>query len=149
MVLDELNNAPRYESLHPAFASAFRFLREHDCSRLAFGRYEIDGERVFAIIDREPGRGRQAARLEAHRRYIDVRFIIDGTDEVGWKPTGQCRSVATPYDGSRDLGFFADPPDAWVALPPGTFAIFFPEDAHAPLAGEGEVHKVIVKVRLA
>jgi beta-galactosidase beta subunit len=33
-----------------------------------------------------------------------------------------------------------------VATPAGSYCIFFPEDAHAPLVSDGMVRKVVVKI---
>src|SRR5207237_9929528 len=110
------------------------------------GRHEIDRDRIYVSIDHNEGRGREGARLEAHRRYLDIQFTIDGGEEIGWMPLHQCRHPAGPFDLSKDIQFFSDLPRTWVAVPPGHFAIFFPEDAHAPLAGRGILKKAIVKI---
>ncbi len=146
MIVDSLENAHRYESLHAGFRSAFRFLARGNLADLPLGRHEIDGDRVFAIIERGTQPGRAAVRLEAHREYIDVRYIIGGTDEVGWRATQACRTVAAPYDEATDMMFYADAAALWIPLPTGTLSIYFPQDAHAPMAGHGEVHRVVVKV---
>jgi YhcH/YjgK/YiaL family protein len=146
MILDALQHVGRYASLHPGFGRAFEFLRRTDLASLPSGRHPIDGERLFASLDRTTGRGRDRARLEVHRRYIDVQFTIDGNEEIGWLPLGACARPASPFDENKDVGFFEDRPRSWLHLPPGCFAIFFPEDAHAPLAASGELSKAIVKI---
>ena len=83
------------------------------------------------------GRGRTDARLESHRRYIDIQLTLDGDEEIGWRPLSLCRAPVAPFDEQRDIRFYDDAPDSWVAVPPGRFAIFFPDDAHAPLARNG------------
>jgi YhcH/YjgK/YiaL family protein len=102
---------------------------------------------MFVILDRQDGRGRDAARLEAHRRYIDIQYTVRG-EEIGWTPRSSCGAADGGFDEGKDIGFFRDAPAAWVRVPPGSFAIFFPEDAHAPLAGRGALVKAIVKIRL-
>lgn len=155
MILDRLQTADRYTSLHPGFARAFAYLRDADWARLvpaAQGaarhstRHPIDSERMYVSIDCIEGRGREGARLEAHRRYIDIQFTIDGHEEIGWKPLGDCTVTAVAYDNAKDVVFFSDRPDSWLSLPAGHFAIFFPDDAHAPLAGHGTLTKAIVKI---
>jgi biofilm protein TabA len=146
MILDRLENADRYAGLHPDFARALAFLRRTDLAQLAPGRYEIDGRRVDAVVAKAPGRSRDAARLETHRRYIDIQFVLAGTDEMGWRALGRCQTPDGPYDTEGDCQLFADRPEAWIAVAPGALAIFFPEDAHAPLVAQGELHKVVVKV---
>ena len=148
MILDRLAGADRYAALHPAFKAAFEFLRRPEAAALPPGRVELDGPRLYVAVDHKEGRGRPAARLEAHRKYIDIQFTVAGDELIGWRPTADCARRAAPYDPARDIEFFADDPESWLSVPPGTFAIFFPEDAHAPLACEGAVRKVIVKVRV-
>jgi len=146
MILDHLANAGRYACLHPAFARAFEFLRRDDLSDLPAGRHEIDGDRLYAMVVQAPGKGRDEAKLEAHREYVDIQLSVAGTDVIGWKPTAGCRHPETEFNPETDLGLYSDDPDAWVAVPPNTFAILFPEDAHAPMGGSGSLHKVVVKV---
>ena len=146
MILDALGRAERYVSLHPAFLRAFEFLGRPDLARLAAGRHVIDGDRLYVSIDHTEARGRDGARLESHRRFIDIQFTIDGEEEIGWTPLEACAAPAGPYDDSRDIRFYDDRPHAWVAVPPGRFTIFFPEDAHAPLGGRGMLKKAIAKI---
>jgi YhcH/YjgK/YiaL family protein len=146
MILDTLAQCDRYRHLRPGFATAFDFARSHDLGALAPGRHVIDGERLYLSIDHTEGRGRTAARLESHRRYIDIQLTIAGDEQIGWYPLGQCGAPAAPFDEPRDIRFYNDVPDSWLAVPAGRFAIFFPEDAHAPLGGAGWIEKAIFKI---
>jgi biofilm protein TabA len=146
MFIDHLENAERYYSLHPGFADGFAFLQRDDLAELPDGRHDIDGQRVFAIVSRTHGRGQERSPLEIHRRYIDIQFVVGGEDCIGWLPAADCRRASTPYDEQKDMGFFFDRPKTWVAIRPGVFGVFYPEDAHAPLAASGPIHKVVVKV---
>jgi biofilm protein TabA len=145
-MVDRLDQAERYFGLHPAFQKAFLFLRQKSLSELAPGKHEIDGDRLFCTVSKGPGRKRAEAKLEAHRRYIDIQFVIQGTDEMGWRPTADCKLLDADYDDQKDLIFFKDPPKQWVKVPSGSFAIFFPEVAHAPLVSNDTIHKVVIKV---
>ena len=152
MILDALHRSGRYTAVHPAFARAFAFLAGADWAALAPDsssvRHVIDGDRMYVSIDGKDGRGRDGARLEAHRRYIDIQVTIGGAEEIGWRALADCRQPAGPFDDARDIVFFEDRPDTWLSVPPGSFAIFFPEDAHAPLAGRGLLKKAIVKIAI-
>jgi len=157
MVIDTLAHCRRYAPLHPEFAKAFEFLAHADWVELASGsvnperhsvRHAIDGDRTYVSIDHMEGRGRTGARLEAHRRHIDIQFTIEGHEEIGWRPLAECAQPAGAFNDERDVGFFRDSPATWLSLPAGTFAIFFPDDAHAPLAGSGTVKKAIVKIAI-
>ena len=155
MVLDDLTAHGRYVALNPAFARAFEFLTRADWAELFpasidsesyHSRHPLDGERMYVSIDLAQGRGHEGARLEAHRRYIDIQLTIEGHEEIGWKPIGDCTSTAVAFDATKDITFFHDRPVAWLPVPAGRFAIFFPEDAHAPLGGRGVLKKAIVKI---
>lgn len=162
MVLDRLIHWRRYAALHAGFPAAFAALADAQSADLPPGKHSIDGDRLYLIVGRDGGRGRDGAKLEAHRRYIDIQLTLAGQEEIGWSPladsvsaartpaTGAASAVAiepdAPYDAARDIAFYSARPEAWLALPPGTFAIFFPDDAHAPLAGLGEIIKVVAKV---
>jgi len=146
MIIDRLENADRYCDMHPGFAKAFAFLKRSDLAELPAERYKIDGDKLFCMISKGPGRPRAEANLEAHRKYIDIQYVIAGNEEMGWKPTADCHVVDAPYDAEKDIGFFKDAPDSWNEVPAGSFVIFFPQDAHAPLVGDGEIHKAVLKI---
>lgn len=147
MILDKLENAETYFGLHAGFRKAFEFLSRSDLSNLEASRYAIDGEEIYALVQSGHGKERNEARLEAHRRYIDIQFLIDGNEQTGWSTRDGCREIYRAYDSERDIEFFSDSPQTYLTLKPGTFAIFFPADAHAPMISEGNVHKCVVKVR--
>lgn len=109
-------------------------------------RDEIEGDKLIALISRKIGKQQNEAMLEVHRKYIDIQFVVEGIDTMGWKAASDCREVLSPYDKEKDIGFFADEPAVWLPVQAGTYAIFFPEDAHAPMVSNGEIHKIILKV---
>lgn len=146
MILDSLKNSARYITLQQDFAAAFDFLKRPDIAALPVGRCEVLGRRVFAIVGKDKGKGRENARLEAHRKYIDIQFVISGDEWIGWRDLKTCRESGLGYSAEKEIQFYTAAPEKWFRVPPKSFAIFFPEDAHAPLAGKGPVHKVVMKV---
>jgi hypothetical protein len=84
----------------------------------------------------ENSKGRDFAKLETHRLFIDVQFTVTGTDHIGWKPAVECTGEANGYNSEKDVAFFTERPETWLTAPQGIFAVFFPEDAHAPLGGD-------------
>jgi YhcH/YjgK/YiaL family protein len=143
MIIDTLTAANRYTALHPGFAAAFAFVPQ--AGALMDGRYPIDGDRIYALVSRADGRGKDHSPLEAHRRYIDIQMVLAGHDLVGWKPCAGL-SVAVAYDQEKDIEFYQAVPDFWHPLMAGMFAVYFPADAHAPLAGSGQLRKLVIKV---
>jgi biofilm protein TabA len=146
MIFAALSQSSRYAALHPLLPRAFDYIRSTDLPSLAPGRYPIVGDDLVAIVEQVPGRTREAARLECHRKYIDIQLVLEGIDEMGWKPLADCHNPVGDYSAEKDIQFFHDAPASWVATPPGHFCIFFPEDAHAPLVAAGRIRKVIFKV---
>jgi len=146
MILDILENADRYLSLNKGFAKAMEFLLSPDLKKLPVGKYEIDGDRIYAMVSKESGRRKEDALLEVHNKYIDIQLVLEGTDTMGWKSRSLCKHPTQEYDQKSDIQFFADNPDAWLSVESGAFTIFFPEDTHMPLISIGQIHKVVVKI---
>lgn len=149
MILCTLPAFHRYTSLHPSFPLVEAFLANADIHTLAEGRIELQGDDVY-VSSAPAARTRTAAEahLEAHRTYIDVQVIMDGIDTMGWAPLESCCDLSIPYDAAKDIVFFRDEPGQYIPVQPGQLVIFFPEDAHAPLIGDGHtVRKLVVKVR--
>ena len=149
MILSSLINGNRYAALHPLFPRAFEFIRNTNLLSLEPGIYRIIGDELFAIVESLPGRTREEAQLECHRKYIDIQLVLEGTDEMGWKALGDCHHPVSDYSAEKDIQFFHDAPATWITTPPDHFCIFFPEDAHAPLVSTGNIRKVIFKIAVA
>src|SRR5512147_2079914 len=105
MVYDRIEQADRYAGLHPLFARAFDLLRRPETAGLTTGRHEIDGDAMYLVVGRGGGIEKEKAKLEAHRKYIDIQYAVSGTDAMGWKPVGDCRAVSQPYDDAKDIMF--------------------------------------------
>jgi len=146
MIIDAGAFCHDYKALHPLLERAFRYLADNDLRRFTPGLHPVDGDRMYLSIDHVQGRGRDSARLEAHRRYIDVQYTIEGDEEIGWMLLVSCGAMSGPFDEVKDVGFFDKRPTSWLAVPEGTFVVFFPQDAHAPLAGRGALKKAIMKI---
>ncbi|MCL1920279.1 MAG: YhcH/YjgK/YiaL family protein [Kiritimatiellaeota bacterium] len=148
MIIDTLTQASRYEALHPRFKAAFDFLRGTGLQSLAPGRTEIDGDDLFALTQAYETQPAQGGKLEAHRTYIDIQFVISGEELIGYAPL-QGQPPAGPFDAEKDIGFYHG--DAsFTKLSAGMFAILFPHDAHLParhLTTPAHVTKTVLKVR--
>lgn len=147
MIIDTLANASKYFSVHPLFAKAFSYISNTDLQHIEMGRYEIE-EGLKAIFSDKPGVTVETSRekFECHNKNIDIQFCIRGKETIGWKPRGQCVSPKGEYNEEKDVLFYADAPDMYFQLTDGQFAIFFPEDVHAPMIGEDNIKKLVIKV---
>ncbi len=146
MIFATLAQSNRYASLHPLFPRAFDYIHNTDLLALTPGVHDIIDKQLFVIVEEAEGRTRAEAKLEYHRKYIDIQLVLTGIDEMGWKPVSDCHQLIADYNSERDIQFFDDVPDSWIAVPAGAFCIFFPEDAHAPLVSGSRIRKLIFKI---
>ena len=146
MIFSTLSQSDRYAALHPLFPRAFEYMRDTDLHPLSPGVHPILDKQLFVIVEEASGRTRAEAKLEAHHKYIDIQLVLEGVDEMGWKPLSDCHQPLDEHNADHDIRFFGDVPDSWIATPAGAFCIFFPEDAHAPLVSTGAIRKVIFKI---
>lgn len=146
MIVDRWDQIDRYLSLHPGFAAARDALQPMVEKTPEPGKYVIDGERLFILVAHDQGRGPEGSDLEFHRRYIDIQLVLAEHDMMGWRALAECQVERQAFDASRDIGFYADAPSVWIPVVAHQFAIFFPQDAHAPLATRGKVLKAVAKV---
>lgn len=149
MIIDTIQNAPKYFSAHPLFAKAFEYITQNDLANAADGKSDIaDG--LKAIISNAPGKTKETslAKFECHDKNIDIQLCIKGNETIGWKPREKCVVPNGDYNAEKDVRFFSDAPDTFFQLTDGQFAIFFPEDVHAPMIGEGVIKKLVIKVKI-
>ena len=149
MIIDSLSNAAKYTSVHPLFAKAFEYIKSQDLSTLEVGKYEIS-EGLRAIVSDKQGMtaAESGAKFECHNKNIDIQFCIRGNETIGWKPRESCTSQKGDYNPEKDVVFYNDAPDTYFDLKDNQFAIFFPEDVHAPMISDGMVKKLVIKVAL-
>jgi len=147
MVIDTLDQAFRYEALHPHFKRAFDFLRERDVMSIPEGRMELDGDRLFALTQVYVTKPVSEGRLEAHRKYIDIQYIVSGEEDMGYAPlSGQ--TLYEPFNEEKDMGLYRGEA-SFTKMTAGMIAIFFPHDAHLPSrfrAHPVTVRKIVLKV---
>jgi len=148
MIIDSLENADRYIGLHKGFAKAFEFIKNQNLGTIAVGKYPIDGTDIHASVSAKEGVTAADAKFEAHDHYMDIQVCPEGAEQIGWKPRSECHQPKGDYNAEKDVTFFNDQPDMYFQLKAGQFAIFFPEDVHAPMIGEGTIKKLVVKVKI-
>lgn len=134
------------------FRRALRYLTDTHLQNLPDGRYEIDAERIYAMVQSYQTIPVEAAKFEAHRRYVDIQYMAAGGEIMGWAPLAQM-TITQAYSLEKDvcLGACAQEHASWIGVAQGMAAIFFPEDAHAPKIAWGEsraVKKIVLKVAL-
>jgi len=151
MILDRIDNTRLYVGLHARFAKAFEILRDKTLSQKEDGKYAVDGENIYYTIQRYTTKPLNEGNLEAHRKYIDIQFLLAGVELLGYVPL-KGLTVADEYNSQKDIAFFNTPKEITkVKLEPGLFCVLFPDDAHLPcrqLASPAEGRKVVIKIKI-
>jgi YhcH/YjgK/YiaL family protein len=151
MILDRIDNARLYVGLHARFAKAFEIITDKILTQKEDGKYTVDGENIFYTVQQYTTKPLSEGNLEAHRKYIDIQFLLSGEEILGYAPL-KGLTTAEVYNPEKDIAFFNTPKKITkVKLEPGLFCILFPDDAHLPcrqLAGPAEVRKVVIKIKI-
>ena len=134
---------------NPYFKMAQEFIKTHDLSALENGKHVIDGDNLWVNIVDSQMKTPEQARLEVHNTYIDIQIPQSKAETYGIKDRSECLSPAADFDPVKDIQFFNDRFEKTVSAQPGEQVVFAPETAHAPLIGEGTIHKAIFKVKVA
>lgn len=150
MIVDSLQSAGKYAGLHPLFGKAFAYIRSVDLNSLEVGKFDIDGANLRAIVSDKNGTtaAESTAKFECHNAHIDIQVCIRGNETIGWKPRASCTAQRGEYNAEKDVLFYDEAPDMFFGLTDGQFAIFYPEDVHAPMIGEGVIKKLVIKVKI-
>lgn len=149
MIVDTLNNASKYTSLHPLFTKAFAFIKENDIASLEDGTIKItDGLKVIVSSKNGKTKEESLAKFECHNQNIDIQFCAKGLETIAWKPREKCVRPNGEYSTEKDVLFFNDEPDMFFQLTDNQFVIFYPEDVHAPMIGKDNIKKLVFKVKI-
>lgn len=148
MVIDKLEHIGEYVSLHPLFAQVAEFLKSTDWATLEIGKKELKGKELWVNVAQTQPKASEEARLEAHKEYIDIQIPVSDVEVMGYTPLQEELPVSTPYNAEKDIMFFDGPAESYLTVKPGMFAIFFPQDVHAPGITPKGVKKIIVKIKV-
>lgn len=148
MIVDAIENASEYFSLGNRITTALLYVTQTDFSSIKPGRYEIEGSRVFALVETYLPKRYKEGFWEAHRKHLDVQYIVSGQEKIGYAPVSSMEPG--PYNPDKDFYKLEGQGD-FITLHTGQFAILKPQDAHMPGIETDErraVKKVVIKVRI-
>lgn len=132
-----------------SFKAVFDYIKKTDLTKLPDGKYDIDGDNAFVKVFDCKKRQQKDAFLEAHKDYIDLQYMIKGTETMGLKSTKDCKTVKDAYSKEEDIMFFSDSYDKFATIKTGEFIILFPSDAHAPDIGMAPTRKAVFKIKVS
>ena len=147
MILDKIENLHLYEGLNPRIKTVVNFLKKNDLRGKPQGRVDIK-KGVYVNFDVAHGKKQEEAVLESHNRMMDIQILLDCEERMGWSPRSLMPSAS--YDEERDISFYQGcKPQQYILVRPGHFALFLPDDVHAPcICTEANYRKVIFKVKV-
>ena len=133
------------------FEVAFEYLDKTSLADVPLGKHAIEGEQVYALVQKLPSRSAETAQFESHRKYIDVHYVLSGQETSGFAPADDLK-LAVPYDESKDVMLYHVPQQyTKIEVKPGQFVVYHPGQAHIPnchLQGPHDLHKVVIKVHV-
>ncbi len=151
MIVDSFENRTRYISVHPRFEKAFAFMEKAVAEDLPAGKYDIDGEDLYAFISEYETSRPKDRVFEVHQTYIDIQFMLHGIEKM-WAADIQKGTLTTSYDPNIEAAFYECGENTCeLVLQDGDFAIYFPNDLHKPsLAYDNPApaKKMVVKIKM-
>ena len=151
MIVDSLKNAKQYFGLNEKLKKGFEFLLNTNLIELEDGRYEVEGNEIYANVQSLTTKQKEEKKWEVHRDYIDIQYVISGEECMGYGLLADFRNVETVYDKEKDVEFLNGEKYNFVNVYEGDFVVFYPNDVHAPMLSIKEsknIKKVIVKVKI-
>lgn len=147
MIIDTIDNFGKYVTLNPLFADVLEFLKTNDLQTMEAGKYPIKDKDLFLNLQVAKQRTKDTAFLETHIEMIDIQIPVSCVETFGYTPL--CDLPPFDYNAEKDITKYGDTKaQTYVTVNPGQFAIFFPQDGHAPcIIDEPEIKKAIFKVK--
>lgn len=136
--------------LPAALNAAIAYLRHTDFSDMEPGRYPIDGDKMIAIVQTPMTQPWETGMPEFHQRYIDIQYLLEGEELIGYLPANPTLENAKDQLLERDIAFVhPQANETRLVLTPGMFAVFFPGELHKPcraLNTPMPIKKVVIKI---
>ncbi|MDO4299047.1 MAG: YhcH/YjgK/YiaL family protein [Lachnospiraceae bacterium] len=148
MIIDQLDNILFYEKMLPNLANGMAKVTELGAAP-EVGRYEFEGG--YLMVQKGETKPLDEGTFEAHRKYIDVQILLEGCEEVAWKPLSELTSVI-PYDEAKDAERFDGTKENTMLISGGMFYAAYPKDGHKPVSHSKEKHtftKIVMKLPVA
>jgi YhcH/YjgK/YiaL family protein len=149
MIMDHLAYADQYQSLHPQLAKAFAYLREQPLAEMAPGKYEIEGDNMFLLLQSYPTKSPEVSFWEAHERYMDIQYMVDGAERMGYACINGMH-MKENFLREKDYAVL-EGTGRDVVVEEGSFVIFFPQDTHMPCLNvikADTIKKAVIKIKI-
>jgi YhcH/YjgK/YiaL family protein len=147
MIIDKLENGTYYYSLGARIQKALQFLRDSNLAELEIGKYHIEDNDIYAMVSEYDSKLMEGVLWEAHKRYIDIQYIIKGSEKIGYTNVENLETTVE-YNETKDI-YFGTASGDFVTVQEGMFMILAPQDGHMPgicCEKPGRVKKIVIKV---
>ena len=151
MIVGLLSDLGKQKSVLPAaVVRALDALRKLDLDALEVGRYELEGDKLYYMIQDVDTRSFDESRLEAHHRYADIQLPLSAAERYGYALPQAELAVSEDKLETNDVAFYAAPAnEAFIDVEPGTYVVFLPHELHRPclaVGAKGKLRKAVVKI---
>ena len=149
MIKNSLKYTKNYYNLSEKIKLGLEYLENNDLKDTPNGKYEILGQDVFINIQDYTSKPEIQGKWEAHRKYIDIQFMIKGTEKIG---VGEIQDYETTeaYSEENDVEFLkTDKPSQFITMNENDYIILYPYDVHMPQITVDEpsyVKKAVLKI---
>ena len=152
MIFDNIKNCEIYYGMNPKFKKAFEFINRAIKEGLDKGKYEIEGNEVYAIVQKYQTGHKDIKKFEGHKKYIDIQCMLNGIEIIGMQKISDA-VILTEYNDEKDAAIYSRSNNAFYCIAKkGDFCIFYPDDIHSPGSAfdslPTEVEKIVVKIRI-
>ena len=151
MITDKLSNIHLYPLLARYVEAITAFARKAEEENLPVGKYELMGDELFAMVQCYTTKPAEEGRMESHRIYTDLQYVMAGTEELRYAPVDML-TVEEDQTPAKDMLFYKEKQGTdTTRLLPGMFTLYLPTDGHMPQLQDGgpaEVHKIVFKIKI-
>lgn len=146
MIIDKIENLALYAPINPLFNDVVDFLKNNNLSALTPGKTPLKGSELILNYNVCKSKAKSEAKLETHNKMIDIQIPLNAVETMGYTPRTELKE--SEYNEEKDITFYEGLAKQYFSVAPGMFAIFFPEDGHAPaIADVEELKKLVFKVK--
>jgi YhcH/YjgK/YiaL family protein len=146
MIIDRIDNSHLYYAVNVRFKRAFDYIHQINVDSLPAGKHEMDGENMYALVQEYNTKQKEQGFWEAHRRYIDLQYVVQGVEGIGYANINHLQQGE--YDAGKDfLPLHGE--GSLFTLQSGCFVLLLPEDAHMPgmaIGSPAPVKKIVIKI---
>lgn len=150
MIFDHVDNRETYYAIDPRIEKAFQYYLNMNPDTPA-GRYELDGDDFFVLVQRPEKKNLEGKPLEYHKKYIDLQLVVRGSEIYGYAHASRLGEAVIPYNPEKDAGHNADAGCAFIPAVQGQFFLFWPQDGHKACGDDGkagDLVKLCFKIRI-